>query len=111
MSDNAQKYREKLCLEACEGIDNAFLVAWNYAAKTNGGNSWSDRIDEMLSELFIFNKRCDELQAACDQTALVNGKLEQALKKYGHHNSDCHYHYGHDCHCGFKEIIANVGAK
>ena len=75
----AEAYREKLCMEACEGIDNAFLVAWNHGAKTNGGKPWSDRIDEMLSELFALKQTLEkeraERKAVIDDVLVANNDL------------------------------------
>ena len=50
------------CVNACAGIDTAFLTAWVYGvANGTDGCPWHDRIDAMLTELYSVKQQRDEL--------------------------------------------------
>jgi len=61
--------RARACVNACAGIDTAFLIAWAHGVQQNDGKPWADRIDETLSEIHAIKKQRDELLAALDPFA------------------------------------------
>ncbi len=53
--------RARACVNACTGIDTAFLIAWAHGVQQNDGKPWADRIDENLSEIHAIKQQRDEL--------------------------------------------------
>ena len=53
--------RARACVNACAGIDTAFLIAWAHGVQQNDGKPWADRIDENLSEIHAIKQQRDEL--------------------------------------------------
>jgi hypothetical protein len=60
---NANAQRIVSCVNACAGIDTAFLIAWAHGVKQNNGKPWDQRLDENLSEIQRLKQQLAETRA------------------------------------------------